>query len=357
MTRHRTVYPTAQVAHIWANLNSRDIDYARNASDSVSFENRRFYSYLTPVAHIMRSPLGVEVALVSSVTYSMTTNSKHLNAVRRALRESESLVSFTVPYIDIAPRGHYQPLTFLTGNSQLDDMELRLKQMHVANLLYLVKQYEGEYDRFMRMPSSHVPTAHFVAEALLRTSRMADRYASLWGLPFVPPNIDQHVVDVMDRRERLMNSPKGKANRAQRETRKRLQEERAHRIQVERVLYNREQFRLGAPNNNMLVNGNDGGVMLRLSTDRKYVETSWGAMAPIDDVCKVMETYARVREMHPSVDIDLYHEGMCEPFAAQLGEFRLDVIYADGNIRAGCHVITANEIQLLRQCLAAEGML
>ena len=76
----RHVYTSREVAHLWAHQSQ---DSARNASNSISFDGVRFYSYSTAIACIIDG-----VVYVSSDNMSVTT-SKHIGYALRATRHME----------------------------------------------------------------------------------------------------------------------------------------------------------------------------------------------------------------------------------------------------------------------------
>lgn len=78
----RHVMPTAEVYHLWANEAQ---DHARNSNRSASFNYAVAYSYNTPIARIVTRADGAKCILVTRRSYSITTTSKHMPALRRAI--------------------------------------------------------------------------------------------------------------------------------------------------------------------------------------------------------------------------------------------------------------------------------
>jgi hypothetical protein len=213
--------------------------------------------------------------------------------------------------------------------------------MHKHNLAYLVKCYGDEVERYMRAQiTSFANGTHFTADTLLRLAGKASRYATIWGLPDPKIDVDASLIALQARIDRLRNDPKRAAKIAAREAlreRKRLEQA---KLDAERNAYRIEQFRLGAPINGYL-SDDTGGAMLRISRDENSIQTSWGAEAPISNVIYALQVYAHVME----ANVAPWTPGTSP---IKLGHFTLDRINADGSVKAGCHVISAKEIALLR---------
>lgn len=339
MTRQRKMFPTAQCAHVWAQCNQ---DSGHNASNSVSFFGRLFYSYNTPIAHILDTPRGERVALVSAEGYSMTTKSKHLTAVRRAVRGAVA-ADFTVPYIDIDSRGQYTAPRecehFLPGSLDTRDAEARAKAMHALNLQWLVQQYTDAVAQLMRSQVVGF-NGQYAIDRLDYLATAAHQYAHHFGLPFPQLKPEDSMRPVLERIERLRSDPKRMAKAAAREAARQRGRLEQAKLTAERNAYRIEQFRLGAPNVGH-VSDADGCAMLRLSRDESRVETSWGAQAPLSHVRYALEVYSQVMEAKATP----WTPGTS---AIKLGSFQLDEIRADGSVRCGCHTITGREIELLR---------
>lgn len=91
----KTVFSNAQTIHVWA---SQTQPTGRNGSRTLWFDGPVLYSYSTPIALIMG-----DVALVSSVSYSMAT-SQHLPSAR----DLAPRVVFRVPFLPGCSGGRYE---------------------------------------------------------------------------------------------------------------------------------------------------------------------------------------------------------------------------------------------------------
>jgi hypothetical protein len=82
-TRRKVVYPTGEIAHMFAHSTQPE---ARNAQGNFRFEGDQLYSYSTVIAR----RLGADLYLVSSTSYSSTTNG-HQSDARQATRHARTL--------------------------------------------------------------------------------------------------------------------------------------------------------------------------------------------------------------------------------------------------------------------------
>ncbi|MGZ6199170.1 MAG: hypothetical protein ACXWNL_16160 [Vulcanimicrobiaceae bacterium] len=90
------VFSNSMVAHTWANQRQQE---GRSHNGNFSFTGALLYSYSTVIAALTNAELdGKRIALVSSETFSMTTSSKHMPPLRRALH-GLNVETFYVPYV------------------------------------------------------------------------------------------------------------------------------------------------------------------------------------------------------------------------------------------------------------------
>src|SRR5579885_821779 len=71
----RTVFDNHMVAHVWAQQSQ---PYGKSGNGNFSFRDSLLFSYTTIIARFTRETVGAKrVVLVSSESFSMTTQSKH----------------------------------------------------------------------------------------------------------------------------------------------------------------------------------------------------------------------------------------------------------------------------------------
>lgn len=314
MTKH--VFTNAQCAHVWAQQRAPD-DWGRGSS--VSFRGATFLSYATPIARFVWSATGAtRVALFSADSYSPTT-ARHLHHARRAT----SAVSFDVPTID---RGGY-------------GRELS----HPTNLRFLVQRYEKSAERLMWLSADGCSPEAF--EQHLNAERMAIReYATLFDLP--QPRVWCDVPSAVKQARKLWAQP----HRAEKAARAAAARAEYEARQIAKDAENRLRWIAGEPLQAHVV-CEHGGAMLQVRGDK--VVTSWGAEVPLDHAQRVFAFYQRVLRSGkpwPHDGASPVSEGHS---AVTLGHFRLDSIDADGNVRAGCHVIYRSELERVGASLTA----
>ncbi len=339
----KTVFSNRQCAHIWAQLSQ---PFGR--SGSMRFDGAVAYSYREPVAHLIR-PHGatLPVALFRSEKFSVTT-AHHVSLYRRAVRGG--ILAFTVPHIFAhdAPRVR-------DAQSTADD--------HAENLAYFLGEYEKEYSALMRCPAdSYRLAGSNLAETLIALARRCETYCDAFRIPapaWCHPTYSRVPADVARieaRRDRLLNDPKRAAKReAAAAARERAAERKAEAL--------REAQRLERLENAAKVEawraGEDvrlpyraqvdehGAAMLRIRGD--IVETSLGAEAPLAHVRRALGFYRATVSANalPWERTDSAHGDSM----TRLGHFTLDSIAEDGSVRAGCHYISAAEIERLAASL------
>lgn len=335
----RTVFNNQMCAHVWAQLKQ-----PHGHSRSMSFDGADAYSYQAHVATLQRlseTDQSQRVALFSSqfAGYSVSTT-QHISLYRRAARQYPQ---FTVPVIKFRADAYQQPAN------------------HAANFEYLKMQYTDKVAELLRSPSdSYRLQSERVRDDLAELEQQLTRYCNAFKLLLPCPGLDTagDSAAIIARRERLHNDPKRAAKReASRLARERAVAHKAEEKEAARIagLVECEQqianWRAGLPVR--LPYGAqraaDGSAMLRVVGDQ--VETSLGAEAPLDHVKHVLRFYdiARARGGYAADS----PPGRAPLVDVTLGHFRLDCVNSDGSIQAGCHYITAREIETLRANIGA----
>lgn len=350
----RTVFSNAQCAHVWAQQTQ-----PHGRGSSVSFEGSVFRSYQTPIARIVAGALGT-VALLTSEKYSTTTG-KHMHHAHSALRGDVQV--FRVP--DLFPDGTDAAGYVSRGRSRFPS---HANNDHSGNLAALLSAFSTEHAQLMRAPcesyrvrdnsdnyadgdltAAEIPTR---AHAVLRELAVeVARYSRAFALGIAAPDWQKAAAEVIARRDRLLNDPKAAEKRAKRaEARERAEtKKRATAAERDRIarLEAAEQIALWRNGADVRLpwgaqRDADGGAMVRILGDK--VQTSLGAEAPVDHVRRVL----RFWKMAPR---PWNRTGDNERSAVTLGHFTLDSIGTDGSVRAGCHFITAAEVDRVRMLL------
>lgn len=92
MTRQKTVFPTGEIAHLWAN---KIQDEARNSGGNFYFNKHTIYSYgyHFPIAKHIENKKGEKAILMTFRTYSNTT-AKHLHEVSAAISHKNVIMCY-----------------------------------------------------------------------------------------------------------------------------------------------------------------------------------------------------------------------------------------------------------------------
>lgn len=140
---------------------------AKSGNGNMSTHDGVLYSYSTPIANLVQ-PEGGEVALISTETYSVTTEGKHKNAAFHACH-AHCYKPFRVPYLLLA-QGVY------AGRSRANSRARTIDEQHIGNLEHYAEQITQERARLAR---ARVYTQR---DTLNRLEAEAFSYASVFGL-------------------------------------------------------------------------------------------------------------------------------------------------------------------------------
>jgi hypothetical protein len=333
----KTVFSNSMVAHVWAQQSQ-----AHGHSGSMSFDGAVLFSYRTPIAAFVQSVTGDRVALVTSQTYSMTTSSKHMPQVSRALNYANY---FRVPFV-VAPFGRSQ------------------REVHDANFKVLCAAYNEHCDK-ARRARDYYGDLHANLQELADT---ANKYATAFGLePFAYNAVTDSaaILGFRDARTARLNTPQAIAKRerdaAKREERKTFKAIAARAQRIADDQYRAEQRAIndaaravrdaeakaqwlnGSPHvRGAYFRDDQGGAYLRVQGDR--VETSQGAYVPVADAIKAIRLIKIVRAR----GVEWIENGEQCP----VGQFRVNKIFANGDIKAGCHYIQWAQIAMIDEALS-----
>ena len=310
------VFDNGMVAHVWA---QRKQDDGRSHNGNFSFCGDTLYSYSTPIARLYETLTGDVVALLTTQSYSMTTEGKHKNAARRAVN-----TIFTVPYI-----GAYGGRSYGRG----------AEPDHAENVAHYVAEIDREFDRLKR--ARNEPTTSrwdYLARDLAG-------YCAAFGLE-LPEGYDaagslnlRHVRLLTERRARE-DSPAAIKRRVAAAKRHEESERLARLEGAERVALWQDGKRVTL--RHIERTDDHGGAYARVRLDA--LETSLGVTVPLADAIKVFRVALACREQQRGRTFD-HDTGALSRLA--VGHFRVDAIYADGSFKAGCHRFSWPEIERL----------
>lgn len=325
----RTVFPSAQVAHLWAN---RSQPSARNGNRTVYFNGDTIYSYggHFPMATWAHKPGYGDVVLLNTNSYSIST-SRHQRYVRQALADDVKIV----PVKDPLGTGERN----LAG--AVKDAEAAFKKLKLGRGEWLIRDYKRQTEIVAKvadwyvlpMPTLPVVTAEMRAKIMerqaadvgraerkRRSEALRERSVMLGvakAAGFVPPenfNVENDVAWEAVR-DQIYFFNKAWHKRS-------IEEKRADWQAGLSVALPWEAQK---------------PVMLRAIKSR--VETSQGATFPLADGIKAVAFIRSVKANGKS----WHRNGETLP----VGGFQVDHIDSEGNVKAGCHDIANSEIERL----------
>lgn len=287
-TRTRHVYPADMVAHLWAHQSQQS---ARNGGGTFYFDGETIFSYGRhfPIARHVETKRGRAV-LFTTRDYSVTTTS-HKSMVARACQH---LTAFYV-----------QHPTDTDRKAQFEE-------------------YRERYRTLARKYSKARSQKPWILGRMRRVVEEGNRFAVFFGLRCrLSMPTDESAMEAECKR-----IEEREALRRQRELAKRKREE-AQRQQeaLERV----QQWVDG------VIDYCPGYGPIRLRIVGDELQTSRGARVPLAHAVRAFRVIKRLRDRGQTYE----RNGR----AIRLGHFVLDAVDNAGNVRAGCHDVTWEEIE------------
>jgi hypothetical protein len=299
--RKKHVFDTGEIPHLWAH---RTQEEARNRQGNLYFNGDTIYSYGShfPIARHATNDAGERAVLLTTATYSVTTSS-HCSAVRSAI--PSGIPVFHVPNVC---HGRYNG-SELTADDR------------AGNLADYAERIERHVVTFARARSSYAKEWNHEDAVRLRDEAFA--YCAFFGLPI--PNISE--VPELDS-DALTAIRKREAKRAA-EKAEQTKRERAAAIVRQQELITK--WRAGQYSGCLY----DVPAMLRIDGDE--VVTSRGARFPVSHAKRGLAFVRKVRESGQAY--------VRNGHTIHLGPYALDRIEPDGTVKAGCHVVSWEEIE------------
>lgn len=305
--RKKYVVDTGEIPHLWAH---RTQDEARNRQGNLYFTGDTIYSYGShfPIARHVANDAGERAVLFTTATYSVTTTS-HCSAVRSAI--PSGIPVFRVPNVC---HGRY-------GGSELSADD------HTGNLADYAKRIEKHVVTSARARSSYAKEWNHEHAVRLRNEAVA--YCAFFGLP-VPnisevPDLDSDALTAIRKREAKRAAEKAEQTKG----------ERAEALVRQQELITK--WRAGQYSGCIY----DVPTMLRIDVDE--VVTSRGARFPVSHAKRALAFVRKVRESRQAY--------VRNGHTIHLGPYALDRIEPNGTVKAGCHVVSWEEIERIAPAL------
>ena len=346
--RERHVFPTDEIAHLWAHKTQAD---ARNSAGNFYFHGDTIYSYGNhfPIARHVTSKSGRKRAILfTNRTYSNTT-SKHLGMVRRAIPPDVTV--FDVDYIlDYSAFTHRENLAgFATVAKRDVDKAAKCRKSGSRTLTeaFGLRETAKEYCKFfgIKFQASEwkfLPTGKALTN--LR-SKLADREARAkvlddvrrireraeWEAQTAARKAEE---DAWNESGVCMHEPRHDAHQwGQVRACEQLRGDAEWEAKSGEII---ARWRTGDPTA-VLRHGYSLPAMLRVSPDGDELETSKGARIPMSHDVRGLKF---VRAIVVKGE-DWQRNG----HTFHLGYYSLDRVEANGTVHAGCHVIDYAEIE------------
>jgi len=306
--RKKYVFDTGEIPHLWAHCTQ---DEARNRQGNLYFNGDTIYSYGShfPIARQVVSEAGERAVLFTTATYSVTTSS-HCSAVRSAI--PSSIPVFHVPNVCL---GRYSGRELTT-----DD--------HAGNLADYTERIEKHVITSARARSSYAEEWNHEHAVRLRGEAFA--YCAFFGLPDPKisevPELDSEALTAIRKREAKRAAEKAEQTR-------RENEREAIRHSENMAKWRAGEYHGGFPYG--------FPTMLRIIGDE--VQTSRGARFPVSHAKRALAFVRKGRESRQAY--------VRNGHTIHLGPYCIDRIEADGAVKAGCHVVSWDEIERIAPSL------
>ena len=301
--RKKHVFETGEIPHLWAH---RTQDEARNRQGNLYFTGETIYSYGShfPIAQHVVNKAGDRAVVFTTASYSVTT-SGHCSAVRSAIPSGMRVFHVPEVYPD----------------------SCIVRESHERNLKHYAETTEEHIAKCARARSSFNKEWHHEQAETIRAEALA--YCRFFALPKpdikpIPPLDSVHLERI---RKREATRAAEKAEQTKRE--------RAEALVRQQELI--AKWRAGQYSGYLY----DVPAMLRIDGDE--VVTSRGARFPVSHAKRGLAFIRNVRESQKAY--------VRNGHAIHLGPYAIDRIEPDGTVKAGCHVVSFEEIERIATAL------
>lgn len=301
-------YAHDAVAHNWAHQTGR-----KQRGFNMYYEGRTIYSYGPhfPLATLFDAPNGERVVLLNDDSYSIST-SKHQGIVRRAIGYDGNGIGRKAVFVpDLEAGGGYAHTYYHQALAR------------IPGLIELWQRARSRKPDYVREIESNVA--------------LANRVRELWQLEAELPEATMPA-DLAAYLE---------AHKAKIEADRQAREEAARKAAIEQDKRDRRAIAkwldgedVRPPHTRVpyvrVVTSRQAGLYGTMMAG-PWVQTSWGVTVPLKQALAVFRLAQRIRKA--AADNTWRHPGFTPRKRHALGDFHLDHVAANGDIRAGCHLI------------------
>ena len=314
----KTIFTGRELPHIWA---SQAQDNGRTSNGNMFFAGSVIYSYGShfPIACFVTDKAASACVLFTSRDYSNTTG-WHKSRVRWAIKDSVPVFTVELRSADLPNGGTDRPRWDKAKLGQwASDYERKLAELKVkaaratGHAMSIVQQHD---------------TIRAEAEAFCKWFKIRRTFA----------HIDAAVV-VRAELKRGEHEDKQAVKRAR-------DREQWDRIAAENQIDAAEKLTRWLSGENVTINyGIGGGNTAYLRIEGSELVTSMGARVPVDHAWRVLKIVRELKARGETYKSNGH--------TIHIGPYTLDEVDSEGNVKAGCHVITWSEIERITPLLAA----
>jgi hypothetical protein len=301
--RHKIVWPTAELAHIWAHQKA---PRGRNPQGNFYFEGPVIYSYGShfPIARLMQHK-GKKYVLMTTQNFSSTTT-QHLWHVRGAITHM-TVFRVNMPLRDRCWADYQQ---------QIKEAWEEVLVRPIAKWFQIL-----EFNSIMDAANSY---AKFMGlkNRIKRPSNYAEQFAIA----------EKHHNAQIERQ---------KIKCAKQTEQQRLAEEIVKK-ELEKLT---PLWRAGKCLTSKLPYHHAWGTMLRLVRRNKFIESSKGVFVPVSDTPAIWERIKKCRRENKDWRRTVFHTDM------KVGDYPVDEVRRDGSVKVGCHELPYTELMEVAQKL------
>lgn len=320
---------TDMAIHVWA---QRTQSEGRNSTSSVFFENTDnlySYGYHFPLATFLETKKGDILAILNDDKYSVTTSAQQ-STVRQAssqycqIRTTTEILKLIIQY-----RHDHKNEWFINKIKAVCEQDAQ-KIIEACSYSVAKRKKQTLIDGDIH-------------DAISNINQLRDVLA-LFTLKLKPSTL-KRMDDLTNQREKVLAKFKAQIAKENAEKLRRQKEREAHLALVlesakaKWLAHDRLDYAEGAELRSCAT------ILLRINEEKQTIETSKNAEFPISDAVKVFRKIKHCKEK--SIE---WEKGAALPIN-HLGHFAVDRIYANGDVKAGCHNVKWPQIESIAKQL------
>jgi hypothetical protein len=347
MSRIKKVFDShQQLAHVWAQNTNRE-----GRCSNMSFENGVIYSYGQhwPLAYIHDKPIFGNIRILLNTDSCSNSTSKHKNYVKNALSYEQKCATLEIPSVKLLI-SLIQIAKFSSTPSETILKELNTYYWNQYNYkCAILETMNAKYTHIFKAPKQFTK----LYEELLSVTQMIDYTCNEYSK--INNNYIKNVsIDTLPKLHDTLHSLydhqkaviKNREENKERNERKRQEQIEKHSEKVIEMWRSNADLGSYTPTQRKVLHIllNRPYIYLRVRNLHELtIETSKGARFPVSDAKSAFEIIQKCVEICQSIrDSD-------RPI--KLGAFKIDHIDEEGNVKAGCHNVSYEEIHLIARRL------